>query len=490
MSRTSELTAIVAILAASAAWHAVSLPWQSLFVDEVAEMEVVGYSASEVWNDPDSMPPLPALLLKAWLGIAKSEAAARWLPALCGLASIVVVWQLGEELSDVRGGVAAAALWAANPLQLYYSQLVRGYALYVLLAAAAMWLFVRALRTDAVRDWAAFAVASAVGMFTHYYFAILLMAAAVVVVIDRHGWPGRLAFAAFVAAGVLSLPVVSCLRTDFEFQRDLREPRPLSAAALGYTYFSFLSGYSLGPSTPELQTMPPRAAAQAALPWAAALAACSGPLFLVGAADLDRRRRLAPMLVFLVAPVLIVGGVGLATGITYNVRHVAWCAVPLTVILGVGAAVAGRRPWGLAAAGGLIGLMLFATYQRNWNPRYQNEDVRAAAAYLDERLGANDVALVVSDYMTPPLRRYSTHDEQFVELPEPGVLSQVIRDARGADSGLQAARERAVGGVTWLVTSRVFHGDPQRLLFARLKQEFRLEQAAAFAGVEIYRSSP
>ena len=453
MTRTRELATVAALVLAAAGWHALSLPWQSLFVDESAEMEVEEQDVAGVWSRADSMPPLSGLLLKGWLTVTHSDAGVRWLSALCGLGSVLAIWQLGKEVCNAESGLAAAALWALNPLQLYYAQLARGYSLLALLAVVAIWQLARALRTNAAGSWAGFAMAGALGMYTHYYFATLLATGAALVLVERRGRPGSRAVAAFAAIGGMSLPLLTCLQSDFTFQHDLRMPRPMSFAALAYTFYSFLAGYSLGPATPELQTLPPLAAVRTAAPWALALAATCGPLFVVGCIELRRRRRLGFILAFTVAPVLMIGLLGMLTGITYNVRHVAWCAAPMTVVLGVGALAAFGRLWGIAATAGLIGLLLCATYQRHWNARYQNEDVRSAAAFLDAQLGSDDVVFVVSDYMTGLLKRHLRPDHDLVELPQPGMVSQVVDDAAAADQGLAsaaniAARRRRAGSFT------------------------------------------
>lgn len=489
MSKRAELIVIAGLCIAALAWHAVSVSWQSLFVDEWAELCYARLDAAGVWSNPDSMPPLFTYLLQGWLAVARFESAARWLSALLGVASILAVWQLGRELTDARGAVAAAALWTINPIQLYYSQSVRAYSLLALLVAAMMWLFFRALRTDARRDWAGFALLSATGMFTHYYVAILLLVAVVVLVTGRRGLPGRRAFMAFVAAGVLSAPVLFCLKTDFEYQREIREPRALKAEALAYTYFSLLSGYSLGPSTAELHTLPARDAVTQAAPLAAAMGFAALPLFIAGARELGDRRRLWHMAAFLVAPVVIAGVAGWATGITYNVRHVAWCAVPFTAWLGIGAAQAVQWRWLIAPTLGVAALMLSATYQRNWVARYQNEDLASAAEYLQKHT-SGDPVFIVSDYVAGTLGYYLSNDNQLIELPEPGEVSRVVADDAVAAEGLEAAKALASGrGPVWLVYSRAFHGDPLGLLLVRLRNEFGLEPVAEFAGVKVFRSS-
>ncbi|HMP05358.1 MAG TPA: glycosyltransferase family 39 protein, partial [Lacipirellulaceae bacterium] len=179
-------------------------------MDEVKEARVARGSLNQLWSAPDSMPPLYAAALSGWLKAGSPESA-RWISAACGVASIMVVWLLGWEAAGAGAAVAVATLWALNPLQLYYAQMVRGYALYMLLIAMAMWLLFRALRTDAVRDWAGLVVVGVTGMFTHYYFALFLAVAATIAAMARRGSDWRRPTAAFAAIGLLAAPTLFCL---------------------------------------------------------------------------------------------------------------------------------------------------------------------------------------------------------------------------------------------------------------------------------------
>ena len=489
LSRKSHLAALAGLVVASLTWHAASISRQSLHVDEVNEARVARGSLNQLWSAPDSMPPLYAAALSGWLKAGSPESA-RWISAACGVASIMVVWLLGWEAAGAGAAVAVATLWALNPLQLYYAQMVRGYALYMLLIAMAMWLLFRALRTDAVRDWAGLVVVGVTGMFTHYYFALFLAVAATIAAMARRGSDWRRPTAAFAAIGLLAAPTLFCLQYDFSYQRDLREPQTLTPAAAAYTYFSLLSGYSLGPSTSELHEMSGRDAARQAWPWAAALALACAPLALAGAAPLRERRRLGPVVALIVAPVLMAGAIGWLGTITYNVRHVAWIAVPVCVWLGAGAAQVVRHRFLAIPIAALIALLLTATYQRYWLPRYQNEDVRSASAYLAGQ-GQGDTVLVVSDYMLGPLGYYLGDAATLVTLPEPGAVSRVVRNQDDALQGLAAAQGVAKeGAVVWLAASREFHGDPRGALRELLTEHFQLQLVAEFAGIRLYRSVP
>ena len=67
---------------------------------------------------------------------------------LDGLVTVVGVFLLGRELGGQHAGLAAAALAAISPVQIWFAQGARAYALVLPLAALALWLFALAARTD------------------------------------------------------------------------------------------------------------------------------------------------------------------------------------------------------------------------------------------------------------------------------------------------------------------------------------------------------
>jgi mannosyltransferase len=164
----------------------------------------------------ENSPPLWYLL--AWadsrvFGIG--EVALRVPSALAGVATVAVAWGIGLELAGRRTALACAALVTVNPLFVWYSQEARVYALFVLTSALAMLLFLRAEREPTRGRMAAFALAGAVALLTHYFAVFLL--------IPMAGWllwaPGDPsaarrraalpAIAALALVGVALLPLIS-----------------------------------------------------------------------------------------------------------------------------------------------------------------------------------------------------------------------------------------------------------------------------------------
>lgn len=124
----------------------------------------------------ESTPPLYYCVAWVWARLfGYSEAPLRSLSALAGVATVPVAYAAGAKLISRRAGLIAAALTACNPLLIWYSQEARSYALLVLLSAVALLAFAYARETPTPRLLAAWVIASALALATHYY-AVLAIA--------------------------------------------------------------------------------------------------------------------------------------------------------------------------------------------------------------------------------------------------------------------------------------------------------------------------
>jgi mannosyltransferase len=124
----------------------------------------------------ENTPPLWYLI--EWVDarvLGTGEVALRLPSALAGIATVPVVWAIGEELGGRRAGLVAAALVAVNPLFVWYSQEARAYGLFVLTAALAMLCFLRAEREPTRARMGAFAFTGALALLTHYFALFLLI---------------------------------------------------------------------------------------------------------------------------------------------------------------------------------------------------------------------------------------------------------------------------------------------------------------------------
>jgi 4-amino-4-deoxy-L-arabinose transferase-like glycosyltransferase len=171
---------LAALVALAAALRFSTIGLQSLWFDEAfTPVHVFVPSLSATLTHvahTENTPPLWYILEWAITRVAGDGAVAlRSVSALAGVATVPVMWGIGQELSGRRAAIVAAALTATNPLFVWYSQEARAYALFAFFSALAMWCFLRADREPTARRMAAFAVAASLALLSHY-FAIFLVA--------------------------------------------------------------------------------------------------------------------------------------------------------------------------------------------------------------------------------------------------------------------------------------------------------------------------
>ncbi len=157
-----------------------TLGLQSLWVDEAATARVVDVAGLgdllRMVRDQESTPPLTYLVdwpLVRLLG--DGEWPLRLPAALAGVATVAVVFAIGERLGGRRAAIACGLLAATNPLQVWFSQEARSYALLVLLVAGAVLLALRALERPTAGRLAGFGVVAGLALTTHY-FALFVVA--------------------------------------------------------------------------------------------------------------------------------------------------------------------------------------------------------------------------------------------------------------------------------------------------------------------------
>jgi hypothetical protein len=145
--------------------------------------------------------PLHFVFAHVVFWIDTSAEALRWLSVVAAVAAIPVCFDLGRRLGGTAAGIVAAAVAASSTALAVYGSFGRMYALFVLAAALAADLFVRALHRPAGRTLAAAAITTWLLPAVHPYGAIPAAATLVVGLLRwrRRAWP-------FAVAAVAALP--------------------------------------------------------------------------------------------------------------------------------------------------------------------------------------------------------------------------------------------------------------------------------------------
>jgi O-antigen/teichoic acid export membrane protein len=152
---------------------------RGLWLDEATEVSQAHMSYGAMLHNlasTDVHPPLHHTVL--WLTVrvfGDGELAVRLPSLVAGTLLIPVLYRAGSELYDRRAGLAAAALAAVAPFPVWYSQEARMYSFFMLFAALAVWMQVRAVRRGRPGDWIGYALASAALLWNQYFSVLLVL---------------------------------------------------------------------------------------------------------------------------------------------------------------------------------------------------------------------------------------------------------------------------------------------------------------------------
>ncbi len=393
--------ALGAIVVLAALLRFATLGSQSIWFDEAATWDVVRRPFGEMLSrlpDGESNPPLFYVLEWGWTRVVgDGEAGLRSLSALAGLLTVPVAYAIGQRaaagvarVAAERAGLAVAALVAVNPLLVWFSQETRSYALATLLSAVALVLFQRSLDDRRGRVLAAWALAAALALATHYFTAFVLAPQAVWL-LWRH--PRRrdavAVVAALAAVGLALLPLLIAQSGN---------PYDIAGTSLAVRLVQLPKQFLLGYRGPL------------ALPFGLLGAA----LVLGGAWLLARRTpRLARERALLLAAI---GAVGVAlpllaalAGADYlNTRNLLPALIPLLAALAVGCAASDAPRLGAALVAVLCAISLAIVITVAADAQYQRQDWKGLA----HALGASDAprALVITPANGELALRYYRRD--------------------------------------------------------------------------------
>ncbi len=405
----------------------------------------------------DGHPPLYYLLVNLVVSVWRGEAALRALSVLAGALTVVVTYLLGQRLFGHRTALIAAGLVAVAPAHIMASQEGRMYALlglWVLLWWGALWL----AAFEHPRLWVAYALITALALYTHYLSIGILASQGLFVLVDGSARRALRAWVLATTAGIaLFLPWVPALTDQIVAGRMFPADRPplngLSLAEVG-ALFQFGGGaYQSSPyivhqrGTLGLEYYP----------------ALLLPLLVVMVAALigqrSRPRQGLFLFCYLAVPIAVLFLVSVWSNL-FQVRYFV-ILIPAYALAAAGGIAALAEGWHRLIGRGawvrgfmLLWLGLFAaaglhTYYaaRTWD----GHDWRAGVGLVDARAGPLDTLALIPGMINVPYRVYSRH-LHLTLLGDPLVWVDPTR-AADRDKDRQILRNAAAAGNDiWLLT--------------------------------------
>jgi len=192
LTRVKRWLPLLVILILAAGLRFYRLGSQSLWNDEGTTVALVQRDAATIVRNAsaDIHPPLYYFVLGGWVRLfGTSEASARSLSALAGVALVAVTYLLGRQLLMPGGAILATLLAAIAPLQVYYSQEARMYMWAALLAALSWGAFICLLRRSqnltrwSWRDALLWLLVSSAAVYSHYVTMMVIAMQSVTVLV-------------------------------------------------------------------------------------------------------------------------------------------------------------------------------------------------------------------------------------------------------------------------------------------------------------------
>jgi uncharacterized membrane protein/GT2 family glycosyltransferase len=401
--------ALLAILMLAAGLRFHRLGAQSLWLDELLQIETSAAPVTEIVQRVPSFSamPLDYLVTHLALQFGAQDFWLRLAPALWSVLTIAMLYRFVERLLGRGEGLIAALLMSVTQFSVHYAQEARPYALWGLLALTSFYFLFRALRTNRPAHWLGYALSAALALLTHLFtlFMLITQAGLVLIGVLKLRQPVRSRLARF---GLAALAVVSAL---------FLTPYPGSVLGVGQVFASNLLNPQAFSAPPELkpnQEAGPILNAEffhdhlliglggsgAVWPWAFLA------LVLVGLAALARRQpRLALQLgVWAAAPITLTTAFLIQRGTFSAVRYLTPAYLALMILLAIGTAglvsglislverwfrlnAASRGAVWLAVLTPLVLLNLNSVSDYYQTPK---EDWRAAGRFIDANVAPGD----------------------------------------------------------------------------------------------------
>ncbi|MBV9335191.1 MAG: glycosyltransferase family 39 protein [Solirubrobacterales bacterium] len=331
----------------------------------------------------ESTPPLYYCVAWAWARIfGYGETGLRSLSALAGVAMIPVVYGAGAKLVSRRAGVCAAAFAACSPLLIWYSQEARSYQLLALLSAVSLLAFAHARARPTPGALAAWVIACALALATHYYAVLAVVPEAIwLLAVHRRRRPVQFAFAVVGLCGLGLIPLAisqhgtgrSNWIAHAPFWRRLGQVIPQFAVGFGGPAHSVLEPVTIGILILALVLLAIRSD-----PRTRQGGLVAGGLALAG---------------FVLSLILVAAGFD--DVLTRNLLAI-W--TPAALLIAGGLAAPRARMLGLIAAGALCGIGVTTSVGVALERDLQRPDWRVVASALGPHAPAGGRAILVQHY--------------------------------------------------------------------------------------------
>lgn len=157
-----------------------NLGWNSLWLDEASTYLFAKMNIIDIWratSGGEFNPPLFYIVEHLMLYLSSSEAALRIIPAVSGIATIVIFYFIGTTLKNEKFGIILSFIIATLPFHIIYSQEARAYTLMLFFISVALYSFIKVSKDNdnQLKWWISTGVFSSLAFWTHFYSIIFIL---------------------------------------------------------------------------------------------------------------------------------------------------------------------------------------------------------------------------------------------------------------------------------------------------------------------------
>lgn len=481
-----------AVLALGATLRLYDLGGESYWLDEVIMLRAAEGDVGSILGG--TRPPVYVLLTHFWIQFfGTSEASTRLLPALFGTLSVLLTYMVGRELFGKRVGLVAALLMSLSAFQVYYSQEIRYYSLFVMCALLSYLVMLRALETGRPLYFALYGLAGIVMFYSHSYAVFVFAAQNLYFALGWKRlrpllgyWLCSQAVVAMAILPALMLPADRVITGSAAVMKWIPDP-PLWQPffdVMGYVVPIYSSSKVALAIVPLLALVALTVVALAKGRekwWAAARHTAAGIKHGVAGA----RDKLLLLGCWLLCPIFIPYLMSKIFGPMYLSRYTI-SATPAFYILAALVIFAGRKLLPAYVSLGLIAVLV-APGMLEYYARPVKDEWREAAAFVRERSRPGDV--LMAEYSDNFVLSWYDKDALTRCVTDPGLAAGMTRD--------DVVRREVIAWATssprfWLATSAA-EKDPYLQFFSSEVPGLGLVERRDFAGLSTYlfsRSGP
>ncbi len=151
---------------------------KSFWLDEAVSAHYSSNPISEnlKWVISDINPPLYNIILAGWIRIfGISETAIRSLSVIFGSVCILLVYFIGKLMFSRKVGLVSAAMLALSPIQVYFSQEARSYAMFGMLSLISFIYYYKYAVSGSRKNIVPYLISTVLMLYTHNYGILVIV---------------------------------------------------------------------------------------------------------------------------------------------------------------------------------------------------------------------------------------------------------------------------------------------------------------------------